>query len=328
MRSIMAIRRATQVIVPRAVEDPEGNIPGVNQDGEFRVTDAESPSASDAEDAGGEAVHPGIDKATLRLKRSFELVLRTGHVVRFEAYSCTVALQWIAKLQSLVSYWTRRHRVDAREEMDLTHAIRGRPKWGSSKIVPDAAADHPHLEEFWNWCVLEGCRPIIKAGRLYEKRGIHKQFRHMYHVLTHGHIVQYHLTASKSAHHHRSRTINLLDAYIYSGQLAVVSLAQSYTEDTSVATPRRYQDGLESDDTEEDVTFIVWYRPHPPGIGSEDVQAGQRNVTVAPLDGKHKMLICKARSILERDSWCFALNAEIERLARLTSSREKNLRET
>lgn len=83
--------------------------------------------------------------------------------------------------------------------MDLIHAIHGRPKWGSSEIVPDAAADHPHLEGqlavfemthvsnwthlyrcrvvFWNWCVLEGCRPIIKAGRLYEKRGVYKQYK-------------------------------------------------------------------------------------------------------------------------------------------------------
>lgn len=82
--------------------------------------------------------------------------------------------------------------------------------------------------------------------------------RHKYHVLTHGHIVQYILVAAKAAHFHRSRTINLLDAYVYSGQLAMVTLAQSSGKDSGEATPKRYQDGLEADDCEEDVVFIIW----------------------------------------------------------------------
>lgn len=80
--------------------------------------------------------------------------------------------------------------------------------------------------------------------------------RHMYHVLAHGHIIQFHLTSTKSAHHHRSKTINLRDAYIYSGQLAVASLP-ILDKDNGVPIPKRYQDGLEADDGEDDVTFII-----------------------------------------------------------------------
>lgn len=79
--------------------------------------------------------------------------------------------------------------------MDLTHAVSGRPRWGSPEIVPDAVADYPYIggmveclsaqsvmlilspAEFWNWCILQGCRPIIKAGRLFEKQNLHKQYK-------------------------------------------------------------------------------------------------------------------------------------------------------
>ncbi|KAG9035602.1 hypothetical protein FRB95_011008 [Tulasnella sp. JGI-2019a] len=330
LRSIMAVRRATQATVPRFALQDSGNIQDVNllqSDDESHPPEPEHPSLSDAEDTGGDEflnTHP--NKQRLKLKRSFDLTLRTGHVIRFETHSCVVAVQWVSRLRALISYWTRRHRVDARQEMDLTHAIRGRPKWGSSEIILDATADHPHIEQFWSWCVLEGCRPIIKAGRLYEKRGPHKQFKHMFHVLTHGCIVQYFLKPTKSAHFNRSRAINLLDAYVYSGQLAISSLPQGSAQ-PSQAAPKRYQDGLEADDDDEDVTFIIWYRPHSSGPLVNEKTTGGQHTTIPPLDGKHKILVCKARSILERDSWCFALNAEIERLSRRTSSREKDIQE-
>lgn len=88
LRSITSVRRATQPTVPRFVISDQGNIPGVNQsleEPEYRVLDAENGTASDAEDEGGDDVlNAGQDKTRLKLNRSFELVLRTGHVVRFE----------------------------------------------------------------------------------------------------------------------------------------------------------------------------------------------------------------------------------------------------
>lgn len=56
-----------------------------------------------------------------------------------------MALEWIKRLKALVSYWTRRHRVDARQEMDLTHAVSGRPRWSSSDVAPDVLSDYPYI---------------------------------------------------------------------------------------------------------------------------------------------------------------------------------------
>jgi len=43
-------------------------------------------------------------------------------------------------------------------------------------------------------------------------------------------------------------------------------------------------------------------------------------------NSKHKLLILKARSQMERDAWCWALNAEVERTARASAQREERLR--
>ena len=46
------------------------------------------------------------------------------------------------------------------------------------------------------------------------------------------------------------------------------------------------------------------------------------------LSAKHKMLVFKARSKLERDAWCWALNTEIEKMVRVQKDREEMLRES
>ncbi|KAG8980386.1 hypothetical protein FRC05_006017 [Tulasnella sp. 425] len=263
MRSIRAIRRAKHDAVPVAVTplgSAGGNIPGTNDSkrhDEFEIMDDENQTPSDAEDVGGEAaMSTSTEKTKLRLKRSFELILRNGHAVRFEAHSAMVALEWIGKLRALCGYWSRRHLVDAEEEMRLIETVRGVVTPKHKHAGADEISDPPRIGDFWNWCVLEGCRPIIKAGRLYEKKGLHKLYKHMLVILTHGHLILFHLKETKSAHHHRSRSINLIDSYTYSGQLAVATLPK---EDTSAEpTARRYQDGLEANDTDEDVTFIIW----------------------------------------------------------------------
>lgn len=336
MRSIRAIRRAKHDAVPISVTplgSAGGNIPGINDSkrhDEFEIIDDENQTPSDAEDVGGEAgTGTATEKTKLRLKRSFELVLRNGHAVRFEAHSAMVALEWIGKLRALCGYWSRRHLVDAEEEMRLIETVRGVVTPKHKHDGADEISDPPRIGDFWNWCILEGCRPIIKAGRLYEKKGLHKLYKHMLVILTHGHLILFHLKGTKSAHHHRSRSINLIDSYTYSGQLAVATLPK---EDTSAEpTARRYQDGLEANDTDEDVTFIIWYRPHSAQISQSTTPEGSANeysAKIRPLSGKHKMLICKARSKFERDLWCYALNAEIERLARATAARERRLRDT
>jgi len=51
------------------------------------------------------------------------------------------------------------------------------PSKTNGMTMADSHAESPYMGEFWNWCMIAGCRPIIKAGRLFEKRGFHKQFK-------------------------------------------------------------------------------------------------------------------------------------------------------
>jgi Pleckstrin homology domain len=57
------------------------------------------------------------------------------------------------------------------------------------------------------------------------------------------------------------------------------------------------------------------YRPYPVG----DVLGNASKVAAQPLKAKNRVLVLKARSKLERDAWCWALNTEIERFSRRTS---------
>jgi len=91
MRSIVAVRRAFQpspIIGPgaRAPVGSSGNIPGVNADLDDAVKiEEEMQEESDDEDDGGDEYLATVqDKPHLKMKRSFELVMRSGHVIRLE----------------------------------------------------------------------------------------------------------------------------------------------------------------------------------------------------------------------------------------------------
>lgn len=126
------------------------------------------------------------------------------------------------------------------------------------------------------------------------------------------------------------KKINLLDAYVCSGYLATQCLPDEQYKPNEKPVPRRYQDGLETNDREEDMLFVVWYRPQPQMFDAD------QDPTVTPvvsrsvpgLSAKNKMLVFKTRSILERDVWCWAINSEIEKIVRAQKPREEMLRET
>lgn len=44
------------------------------------------------------------------------------------------------------------------------------------KELVDPDDPSPYLEDYWNWCIIDDCRPITKAGRLFSRRG-HRQYR-------------------------------------------------------------------------------------------------------------------------------------------------------
>ena len=111
------------------------------------------------------------------------------------------------------------------------------------------------------------------------------------------------------------KRISLRDAYICSGYFAALSLPSGEYNPEVNSVPRRYGDGLETDDQEEDTLFVIWHRK---AAGS----------TIPPLSQKHKMTVFRTRSKLERDTWCWALNTEIERSARSQRDWEAEMRDT
>ncbi|KAI9435381.1 hypothetical protein F5148DRAFT_1154663, partial [Russula earlei] len=94
--------------------------------------------------------------------------------------------------------------------------------------------------------------------------------------------------------------------------LAAQALPKGQYNPNNPTTPRRYADGLESNDNEENTLFVVYYVPH-------EVAQSEK---VPSLNAAKKMMVFRCRSRFERDVWCWALNTEIEKLARGTRDRE------
>lgn len=126
------------------------------------------------------------------------------------------------------------------------------------------------------------------------------------------------------------KKIGLRDAYVGSGYFAVTILPRGqYKADTSL--PRRYQDGLEADDPEEDTIFAVWYlstagdASYKPGEIRTQVEVPGAG-SVPSLSTKRKVAVFRTRSKIERNTWSWALNCEIEKLVRAQKDRESRLR--
>ena len=146
-------------------------------------------------------------------------------------------------------------------------------------------------------------------------------------MLVSGHLVQFRIEPNHAEHHHRGDIINLLDTYVCSGIFAMQALPRR--EFLVEVAPKRYQDGLEAEDSEEDTTFLLWYRVR----GAEDLEADDEETDKAAATGRtpklnegRKIAVFKTRSKLERDAWCWAINCELERAIRSNSEREAKIR--
>ncbi|KAH9936321.1 Pleckstrin homology domain-containing protein [Fomitopsis serialis] len=341
LRSIVAVRRAFQLLPSRADELPERGEGAQEWDETEEFWRAVERMEGDDEDVGGEA---GLarcsvqERPRLRMRRSFELLLTTGNVVRFEAYSCQTTLEWIVRLRPLISYWRRWHHASAHQEMELVHQSTGRARITplthvfedldrGPEPIPDPDAPIPELSTVFNWCVLEGCRPIVKCGKLFARKGLKGQYKHVQLTLVQGNLIQFRKTGRNSLHHRPDRLINLLDASVISGYLAAQYLPEGEYDPDAPRVARRYQDGLETDDGDEDTLFMLWHRTIKAG-GDEIERIHQAAGEGAPpLKMKRKLAVFRTRSKVERDAWVWAINAEIEKVVRATLGREERIRE-
>lgn len=125
---------------------------------------------------------------------------------------------------------------------------------------------------------------------------------------------------------------HLLDAYVCSGYNAALALPEGEYQADGEAAPRRYQDGLEADDRDEDMLFVISYRSRSMFDGEATAMGPNKPAAstkaVPNLSSKRKLMIIRTRSKLERDAWCWALNCEIEKVVREQMDREERVRES
>lgn len=212
LRSIIAVRRASHVVPQHHHDQKDDHL--AEESFWFNVwSRADERTDSDDEDEGGEE---GLSKISnrplLRMKRSFELLLNTGRVVRFEVRDCCnefilgnradvcwldwlhvqvhsrrVAKEWVERLRALIVYWKQRHRVNAKDEIDLAQARHPRVtpqiRVCDHEVPlenPDLSAPYPALDTLFNWCIIDGCRPIVKEGKLYMRKGLRGQYKYAF----------------------------------------------------------------------------------------------------------------------------------------------------
>jgi len=82
LRAVVALRRASRPVFLPSLPESGPSRPDPGEEERDLVVEV-SHEESDAQDVGGDAGLTG-DGATMRMRRCFELVMRTGHVIRFE----------------------------------------------------------------------------------------------------------------------------------------------------------------------------------------------------------------------------------------------------
>ncbi|KAJ3910630.1 Pleckstrin homology domain-containing protein [Lentinula edodes] len=346
LRSILIVRRAAHPTMQPIHDHREGEDEEGCQAPKLVVIQ------SDQEDVGGEeGLNRSEDKRDLRMRRSFELLLKNGHILRFETFSCRVTIEWVEKLQALVSYWRMKHGNDAKEEMEIAEGYRplvtphiyaeaDRTIYAGLPVDPSSTL--PALGSLFNWCVLEGCKPIVKSGKVFMRQGLHGQYRLVDLVLVPERLIHFRISPKSVMHSSIRKKIDLVDAYVCSGYFAAQVLPAGQFNPAENNVPRRYQDGLETDDPEEDRLFVIWYRKtissseegDGAGITTEtssnvpSAHFGAAEAKILPLSAKRKFAIFRTRSKLERDAWCWALNTAIEKAVRVRKGRERKMRES
>ncbi|GAA5963604.1 hypothetical protein JCM21900_000304 [Sporobolomyces salmonicolor] len=298
-------------------------------------------------DPGGEdGLKVADDKQKLRKLRSFVVKTRSGMTVKFECHSTDVCDEWVSRLSALVTYWRRRERVDAVQQMEISpHGglVKHLPPFSSSGRHVDDADDgepqpsreellsSPLLAQIYNWCILDGCRAVLRHGVLHIKKGLRGMFRKRHVLLLPGTLIEYQSFQRNlygqplaTPYHRRKFTLSLRDCYCYSGSLTAAlfhGTANTTAWDPANTTqhhfPRCYTttDGLRTTDDDEDCTFVLLRMRHG-GHGTAK-KFGQKGVA----------RVYRARSKVERDQFVYALNCAIERLLRGEQEREERLRD-
>lgn len=115
-----------------------------------------------------------LKKQGTKKEREFEVTMRAGNTVKFEARTPEIAAEWVERLTGLVKYWTLRPRVDARGAMDAVAVHSGAAAF-LGKVL-DLEVERS-LNNIWNWCIIDGCRAITHSSPIYIREGPWAKFQ-------------------------------------------------------------------------------------------------------------------------------------------------------
>ena len=233
--------------------------------------------------------------------RVFELLLKNGLVIRFQAYNKAAKLEWMNRLRQLVKYWHHR----ANEDINLFKSVREQ-NLEALQIDERAEAQVGSFAYKWevsqsyasptmyNLCGIASCRPIHTSGLLFRKPRRHATFTRCYVILSAGHLLVFQDSLRKRGtgkklvhiHHERIGSIDLKGCYLYSGLLTENDLLyQNQTFDSNMpghhALPRIYlEDAWTSTDEDAMTTFVIWHAKSKSWFRSsqfvDDVRSAER----------------------------------------------------
>ncbi|TKY85544.1 hypothetical protein EX895_005706 [Sporisorium graminicola] len=284
------IRRPTRAAPESLLRKVKDDLAVAQRDDE--ESDDEDEAIADI--GGQEGLELAEDASDVRRARQIEITLTNGKTIRLEAFSASIAREWVERIAELVKYWRRRERADAVELMyaagsdisELHKQLQGRSTHASGIEEVDDEKLSPILGNIWNWCQIQGCRNIIRSGRLFHKKSSYSAFKAREYVLIAGRLLCFKLVKSVRTtrarqnngifHRRQDTVIHLRDAYVYSGKLCEDMLKNGRSDPAQAVSgiggggsnsgkrhrvPRVYADGLFSIDDDEDCTFVIRYRP-------------------------------------------------------------------
>ncbi|KDE09050.1 hypothetical protein MVLG_00768 [Microbotryum lychnidis-dioicae p1A1 Lamole] len=351
-------RRAVQQILDAKgyvnLRDVE-RVGGVDDADEYKGDEYETA----ADDIGGEeGMALAKDQTVLAKRRTFVIETKKGVKFSFECYSIAVRDEWIGRLNALVTYWTRRERVDAIDQMELHPSspyrrqeviacLRNKIKNqnGGAGLVNKAPFLNPSgsrtlgsttadgdatlLNKAFNWCILEGCRSIIFCGKFYVKKGLRGLFKERYLVLLPGTLIEYqahdrdfHGQLTASSYHYRKNVLSLRDCYVYSGRLTYPLMAISVGDPTGSWDPGDIQHRFPRVYTSTDGLRVNDEEEDCTLVIFKRSTSGKKT----SFGKKGTSYLLRARSRIERDECVFALNSAIEKLRYAERGREERMK--
>ncbi|KAI9283622.1 hypothetical protein BC943DRAFT_361897 [Umbelopsis sp. AD052] len=262
-------------------------------------------------------------------KRCFEMVLRNGLSIIYEAQSVDDRDVWVRRLQDLSLYWkTLNHRM-IRDQIDKHKSAinrqdnsprskktdqnnTGMENDASSQYDEEATDDNDVIyTSFWNYCIPSRCRYIMCAGALFYKNHARKPFKEDIFVLTRdGQLVMFNLVDRsklsgrmlQSVYHGRKNTHDLTGSYVYTDN----------DNDTVVRRPARmYSDGLVTPrDNEDDACLFSLWIPLTHKFYSHK---RKKMIITQKHTLKGKPWTFMARTKEDKNIWITAINAVLDR---------------